>query len=144
MAHQQFQSCIDACNECAVTCNHCASACLQERDVQSMARCIALDMECADICRLAVSSMARRDEHMQAICALCADICQACGDECAKLCDGLNRADLVIGEHDSDEYRVRTDGCAHVVNTNDAIVVNRQTCHFPTAFLQCLADAAHR
>ena len=84
MAHQQFQSCIDACNECAVTCNHCASACLQERDVQSMARCIALDMECADICRLAVSSMARRDEHMQAICALCADICQACGDECAK------------------------------------------------------------
>ena len=84
MAHQQYQSCIEACNDCAVACNHCATACLQEHDVRSMARCISLDMECADICRLASASMARGGEHAQAICALCADICQTCGDECAK------------------------------------------------------------
>ena len=84
MAHQQYQTCIDACNGCAAACNYCAAACLQEPDVQSMARCIALDMECADVCRLAAASMARGDEHVQAICALCADICQACGDECTK------------------------------------------------------------
>lgn len=84
MPHQQFRDCIDACNECAVACQHCAAACLQEPDVKSMARCIALDIECADICRLAASSMARDDEHAPAICAVCAEICEACGDECAK------------------------------------------------------------
>ncbi|RQP21975.1 four-helix bundle copper-binding protein [Albitalea terrae] len=84
MAHQQFQSCIDACNECAVACNHCATACLQEPDVKMMARCSALDIECAAICQLAAASMARGGEFASAICAVCADICEACGDECAK------------------------------------------------------------
>lgn len=49
MAHQMNQTCIDACNACAVACDHCAAACLQEADVKSMARCIALDMDCAAI-----------------------------------------------------------------------------------------------
>jgi hypothetical protein len=84
MAHQQYTSCIEACNDCAAACNHCATACLQEPDVKLMARCIALDMECADVCRLAAAAMARGDKHVQAICGLCADVCQTCGDECAK------------------------------------------------------------
>ena len=84
MAHQQHEACIEACNECAVACNHCASACLQESDVKSMVRCIALDLECADICRLAVASMARGGEFAAAFCAVCADVCDACGEECAK------------------------------------------------------------
>lgn len=49
-----------------------------------MARCIKLDMDCAQICRMAASYMARRSEFAQALCRLCADACQACGDECAK------------------------------------------------------------
>lgn len=84
MQHKQYDACIDACNECAVACNHCATACLQEDDVKMMARCIALDIDCAAICALAAGAMARGSEHAQAICALCAEICQACGDECAK------------------------------------------------------------
>lgn len=35
MAQQHFQSCIDACNDCALACDHCASACLNEQDVAS-------------------------------------------------------------------------------------------------------------
>ncbi|RYF27328.1 MAG: four-helix bundle copper-binding protein, partial [Comamonadaceae bacterium] len=57
---------------------------LQEQDVKMMARCIALDMDCAAICQLAAAAMARGSEHVKAICSLCADICQSCGDECAK------------------------------------------------------------
>jgi len=49
-----------------------------------MARCIALDIDCAAICQLAASAMARGSEHSKAICALCADICQSCAEECAK------------------------------------------------------------
>lgn len=84
MAHQQYQSCIDACYECATACDHCATSCLQEQDVKMMARCIALDMDCAQICRLAASYMARGSEMASTICQVCADVCDACADECAK------------------------------------------------------------
>ena len=84
MAHQQYEACIEACDHCASVCDHCAASCLQEQDVKAMARCIALDIDCAAICRLASGAMARGSEQAQAICALCADICEACGDECAK------------------------------------------------------------
>jgi hypothetical protein len=62
MAHEHFKSCIDACNDCALACDHCASACLKEKDVASMARCIQLDLDCAQACRLAVAYMARGSE----------------------------------------------------------------------------------
>ena len=65
MAHQQFQSCIEACNDCADACDHCAAACLQEQDVKMMARCIALDVDCAQICRLAASFMARGSQFAE-------------------------------------------------------------------------------
>lgn len=84
MSHQKFKSCIDACYACAAACDHCATACLQEQDVKMMARCIALDMDCADVCRMAAAYMARGSELAKAICQLCAEVCQACGDECAK------------------------------------------------------------
>jgi len=84
MAHQQFASCIEACDQCAADCNHCATACLQEPDVKMMARCIALDIDCAAICQLASAAMSRGSEQAHAICALCAEICDACGDECEK------------------------------------------------------------
>jgi hypothetical protein len=84
MAHQQYASCIEACDQCAIACSHCSTACLQEDDVKMMARCIALDMDCAEFCKLASAATARGSDQAQAICGLCADICEACGDECAK------------------------------------------------------------
>lgn len=78
------KACIEACNECAVACLQCATACLQEADPKPMVRCIALDLECAAICQLAASSIARGGEHMKAICALCAQACSGCATECGK------------------------------------------------------------
>ena len=84
MSHSKFLACIEACHACVVACNHCAVSCLVEDDVKMMARCIAMDMDCAAACSFAAGAMARGSEHAKAICALCADICQKCGDECAK------------------------------------------------------------
>lgn len=78
------QSCIDACNACADACDICTMACLQEDEMKMMARCIALDIDCAQICRLAAALMARGSEFAAAVCAVCTQACQACGDECAK------------------------------------------------------------
>src|SRR5690606_12883154 len=47
MAHDKYAPCIKACYDCAAACDHCATACLAEQDVGMMARCIALDMDCA-------------------------------------------------------------------------------------------------
>lgn len=84
MAHEQFQSCIDECNTCATACDHCAASCLDEQDVQKMARCIKLDMDCAQICRLAAGYMARGSELAGVICNACAEACDACAEECAQ------------------------------------------------------------
>jgi hypothetical protein len=84
MAHQQFATCIDACNKCANACDHCATACLKEKDPKPMARCIALDLDCAEICRLAAALMARDSEFAGTVCGMCADVCEACAAECAK------------------------------------------------------------
>lgn len=63
MAHQQHASCIEACDQCAAACNHCSTACLQEQDVKMMARCIALDMDCAAICQLASAHASQMSEQ---------------------------------------------------------------------------------
>lgn len=84
MPHQTYAACIEACNGCATACHHCAASCLKEPDVQMMARCIALDMDCAAACQFAAAAMARGSEHAKAICALCAGICETCGEECAR------------------------------------------------------------
>jgi len=84
MSHEQFKSCIDACYACAAACDHCATACLQEDDPKPMAHCIALDIDCAEICRLAAGYMARGGALAARICQVCAEVCDACGDECAK------------------------------------------------------------
>lgn len=49
-----------------------------------MARCIALDIDCAAICRLAAGYMSRASECVGTIGETCADVCEACADECAK------------------------------------------------------------
>lgn len=81
---QNYQSCIEACSKCAIACHTCSAACLKEDDVKAMARCIELDMDCAEICTLAAGFMARGSDYAKQICALCAQICRACGEECKK------------------------------------------------------------
>ena len=97
MAHAQFASCIEACNACADACDHCAAACLREPDPKPMARCVALDMDCAATCRLAAGYMARGSEFAGALCGICADVCEACATECER--------------HDMDHCRACAQAC---------------------------------
>jgi len=81
---QHYQACIDACNECAAACDHCAASCLQEQEVKMLARCIALDTDCSQLCRLAAGFMARGSSNAAELCRACAEICDACADECSQ------------------------------------------------------------
>ena len=71
-------------NACAALCNICYNACLSEGDFSTMARCIALTSECADVCHLASSMLARNSENIEKYLKLSADISLECAKECEK------------------------------------------------------------
>ena len=52
MSHEQHHQLIAALNNCVTECNHCATACLDEQDVKMLSKCIKLDIDCADICKI--------------------------------------------------------------------------------------------
>ena len=97
MDYHNYRKCIDACLQCAAICNHCASSCLKEDDVQMMARCVQLDMECATLCYASAQRMSLGGMQADALCNLCAEACNACADECSK--------------HDNDHCRECADMC---------------------------------
>ena len=80
----KYEDCLKACIECLEACNNCFDACLKEEHIKMMAGCIRLDRECADVCSYAAQAITRNSPFVQEICKLCAQICDACGEECGK------------------------------------------------------------
>ena len=101
------EACLKTCSECAVACLSCAAACLQEYDPKPMVRCVTMDLECADICQLAVASMARGGEQRKAICALCTQACRSCAAEC--------------GIHDMDHCKRCAEACLRCADVCEAM-----------------------
>ncbi|MDB5850352.1 MAG: ferredoxin [Rhodoferax sp.] len=96
-AAQAAEACLAACRACADACNRCAAACLAEEHVRMMARCIALDMDCAETCALVAALIARGSVHAQAACVFCAEVCEACAEEC--------------GQHDAEHCQDCAEAC---------------------------------
>ena len=84
MIQTKFQSCIEACLKCVAICNQCAIACLNEDDVAHVKKYIQLDLECAAICQAAANVLSLDGKFSKEICKLCADIYNACAEECEK------------------------------------------------------------
>lgn len=81
-------SVLASCNACADACNHCAASCLREPELPMMARCIALDIDCADLCRTLAVSLARGSEWARPLATVCAELCDACAMECSRHAQG--------------------------------------------------------
>ena len=84
MSHTENKKVMDALNKCAAECNHCGAACLDEQDVKMLTACIKLNKDCADICSLIASFVARGSDHARHVLKECAEICGACSEECGK------------------------------------------------------------
>lgn len=84
MLESKYQDCIDACLQCMAACNNCAASCAREENIKDMARCILLDMECAEICSAAASLMSMDGHFVKEICRICAEACERCADECSQ------------------------------------------------------------
>ncbi|MDQ3192498.1 MAG: four-helix bundle copper-binding protein [Bacteroidota bacterium] len=75
---------VEMINKCASECDYCASACLNEENVKHLAKCIKMNLLCADICRTTAIFIARETEHAEHIIKECTEICELCAKECAK------------------------------------------------------------
>lgn len=84
MSHEQHQELLKTLYECIEACNHCFDACLKEDEVKMMVECIRLDRECADICALLAQALSRNSPYVDDLKALCAKVCQECGEACEK------------------------------------------------------------
>lgn len=84
MKNENKQQLYEILNECARVCNHCAVACLSEREVSMLTKCIRLDLECAEICRTAAVFIERDAVHTDELLSVCAVVCNSCADECDK------------------------------------------------------------
>ena len=71
-------------NECADACDKCFNACLNEKEVSIMTRCIELSRECSEICRITASVISRDSENMDKFLKLSTEISKACAEECEK------------------------------------------------------------
>ncbi len=79
-------TCIAATLNCAQSCATCADACLAEEHSEGLARCIRLNLDCADVCELTGRMLSRQYEpQMQLLrgaIELCSKACDVCATEC--------------------------------------------------------------
>lgn len=83
-----YSEALDALAQCGISCTICADACLSEMHVQMLAKCIELNLTCADSCLAATRALARigfQDggvvrAHLEA----CRTACVACAEECER------------------------------------------------------------
>ncbi len=78
--------CIEACFDCTQACTACADACIGEGDLQMLARCIRLDLDCGDICgatgRILSRQTATEPHMLRAGLQACSEACRLCAEEC--------------------------------------------------------------
>ena len=110
---EEVAAAIDACADCEQSCSSCADLSLAEDDVATLSTCVALCVECADICgttsrtlsrpvradrlvvhrilqacvrscELSAEECARHAAHHRH-CAICEQVCRACEKACSEL-----------------------------------------------------------
>jgi len=80
--NDRMADCIDNCFEAAQACEWCATECIRMGD-EEMAECIELCRDVADMTTLHARMMARDSHYSSDLAATCADLCEACAEECA-------------------------------------------------------------
>jgi len=79
---------IDALSDCAQACTACADDCLSEQNVQELAKCIRLDLDCADVSTATLRVVSRQTEYdanlTRPLLEACAAACRSCGEECMR------------------------------------------------------------
>ncbi|HET7628662.1 MAG TPA: four-helix bundle copper-binding protein [Bacillales bacterium] len=84
-----YQECMKACWECMEACNHCYDAALKSDNLDDFLDVIRLTQECASVCSYTAEAISRHSLFAEEIGALCAVICESCGNACKKMEDSF-------------------------------------------------------
>ena len=79
-----YSDLVESLENCVAACNNSAASLLEEEDVAAMTDSIKLDLDCADVCQMALKLLARDSNHAAKVIELCEDICAECAEECEK------------------------------------------------------------
>jgi hypothetical protein len=78
---KEMQACIRNCMECSAVCMNTAAFAVEHQHPAH----VMLLLDCADICNTSANFMLRGSEQHHLTCGVCAELCQMCADECAKM-----------------------------------------------------------
>ncbi len=74
--------------DCATSCAICADACGAESNVQTLVRCMRLNMDCAEVCSATACLLTRAADPdwrvIRAQLQACIAACSACAEECER------------------------------------------------------------
>ncbi|MDP2305692.1 MAG: four-helix bundle copper-binding protein [Pseudomonadota bacterium] len=83
-----FAAAIAACLDCSIVCHSCADACVAENAIQTLQRCIRLNLDCATICGMTATMLTHAFDPdarvLHAQLRACLAACVACAEECAR------------------------------------------------------------
>lgn len=86
---EEMKRCIKSCLDCFSSCEQTASYCVEKGGKHAEPAHVLLLRDCAGICELTAAFMARGSSYHKKSCGVCAEICQGCGDSCAKFPDDV-------------------------------------------------------
>jgi hypothetical protein len=79
----QQQNIIEKCTKAALACEFCMSESIAQ-NAESMKKCIRLCRDCADMCMVTVTFIARDSTFSKKLLKLCSLICALCAKECER------------------------------------------------------------
>lgn len=84
----EMQQCLTNCLDCHRICLATVPHCLQMGGQHAAATHIGLLLDCAEICQTSANFMLRMSDFHTRVCAVCAEICDRCAQDCQQLANG--------------------------------------------------------
>ena len=83
--NEQIQHCIMLCQECHGMCLQTIPYCLTQGGAHADPAHIRLMLDCVEICQTSANFMLRHSPLHGRTCGICAEICEACAQNCDRL-----------------------------------------------------------
>jgi len=80
-----MKKCAQLCQDCHAMCTETIRHCLKIGGRHAAAEHIGLLMDCAQLCETTAQYLLRGSSLHERICALCADVCRQCAENCVQL-----------------------------------------------------------
>jgi hypothetical protein len=84
---EKMEKCIQDCKNCAEVCLQTVTHCLEMGGKHAEPNHIKMLLDCAEICQTSANFMIRGSKMHGLTCGVCAQVCEACAEDCARFTD---------------------------------------------------------